>query len=157
MWGFCTCSILMCPHPNLYPRSIYPSPPSDPPTPPSPGPTAAAAVAPRRAAPQMGLFFWCAVALALERLPAVLQRRLESAFVEVCVYRRHQVKMFEDALREKYDRGGFRLPVDWGELRMHDGSRDWVRQRNHPRDCFMRLTAASMSLRAVWEQGYVFL
>lgn len=105
--------------------------------------------------PQMGRIFWSAMAIALERLPAALQRRLQTAVVEVCSFQGQHVKVFQDALCEKWGNGGLRLGPDEGQLCSFAGSHDWVRQRNGPRDRFLRLGAAMATLRAVWEQGYV--
>mmetsp|Transcript_88681 Transcript_88681/g.157013 ORF Transcript_88681/g.157013 Transcript_88681/m.157013 type:complete len:1165 (-) Transcript_88681:175-3669(-) len=105
-------------------------------------------------APQMGRVFWNAIAIALERLPVVMQQRLQSAVVEVCVYRTQHVKMFQDALSEKWENGGLRLGLDRGLLPVYDGGHDWIQQRNGPRDRFIRLAAATITMRAVWEAGF---
>jgi len=114
----------------------------------------------QRLAGHQGRLFWSALAIALERLPTVLQRRLEGAKVEVCIYSSAELPLYQDALKAKRSllasSSTLKLDKDLGRLpaRTKEGY-DWVRTANGPGDRLKRLAGASATLQAIWAKGYM--
>ncbi|CAE8628849.1 unnamed protein product, partial [Polarella glacialis] len=101
---------------------------------------------------QMGRVFWTSVAVALERLPLALQRQLEDATIEVCISRASELPAFSETLRVVPR--GHQLGSDCGRVTPKNGNYEWVRKNNSPSDRMERLAASSMTMQAVYCEGY---
>jgi len=111
----------------------------------------------RHLAPHVGRIFWSALAIALNRLPEDLQRRLQqSARMEVCIFRQNQVRLFQEALSEKREaaESALNFGEGLGELPRMKDSYDWIRRKNDDLARFGRLAAASRTFQAIWERQY---
>lgn len=103
-------------------------------------------------APFVGRIFWTSVAIALERLPRALQMCLQTATIEVCIFKASEFKLFEDAF--EVVQGAVELTQESGRLAARHGSYDWVRKHNSPTDRVERLAASALTMQAVWCKGY---
>lgn len=99
-----------------------------------------------------GRIFWSSMAIALELLPSALQRRLQTATVEVCIPDAKDVKLFEQSLLQVQN--GLQLGPDSGRASQHDGNYEWIRKNNAAADRMERLAATSMTMQAIYSGGY---
>eukprot|EP00931_Biecheleriopsis_adriatica_P066079 TRINITY_DN40497_c0_g1_i1.p1 TRINITY_DN40497_c0_g1~~TRINITY_DN40497_c0_g1_i1.p1 ORF type:complete len:679 (+),score=127.12 TRINITY_DN40497_c0_g1_i1:275-2038(+) len=95
--------------------------------------------------------FWTSLAIALERLPLAMQRRLQEATIEVCV-KPPDDKLYEEAML--IVPGALQIDRNFGCISKHEGSYEWVRKANAPQDRMERLAASSLTMQAVYQGGY---
>jgi len=103
-------------------------------------------------ASHLGRIFWSSLAIALERLPLSLQRRLNDVNIEVCIFKASELSMFSGT-REIVS-GGVQLDHDCGKLKPRDGGWGWVRKANGPADRLERIAATNLTMQAIWCKGY---
>lgn len=100
---------------------------------------------------------WSSLSLAFAMMPATLQDQLRKASLEVCVFKRREVKFYSEALERRKGRVSVKpmLEEEKGRLAARSGSYAWIRQKNAPVDRLQRLGAALQTVQAASLGGYV--
>jgi len=100
---------------------------------------------------------WSALSVALAMMPVSLQDQLRQASLEVCVFKRREVKFYEEALEKRKGRVSVKPVLEDGSGRVaaRSGGFDWIRRKNSPVDRLQRLGAALLTVQAASCGGYV--
>jgi uncharacterized protein (TIGR02452 family) len=100
---------------------------------------------------------FCALSVACAALPPNNQEVLKTCSVEICIFQKKEVKVYESVLEEKKASltGKPKLDKDFGCLSKKHGDFSWIRMKNGPADRFERLDAFLMTEQATCCRGYI--
>jgi len=109
-----------------------------------------------RLQPHMAEITFASISLALAMLPLELQDLLKTVQLEVCVFQKREVSMYQGVLDAKVSSAADLLKLEArGQIASRGGGFDWVRKQNGSQDRLERLAAFMNTAQALASSGYV--